>query len=121
MVGDAADECELESAQKPAILPKTGRAAGEVSKTKVKTTKTEGQSASKPRTSGAKPESKPVVKSMAIKSGKLATSTEEMTESKSAPKGKSAMKDKEAATKNPTRRAVAKPAAKSVNTEKGTK
>lgn len=121
VVGDAADKRELESAQKPVVPPKTGRAAGEVSKAKVKAAKTEDQPASKPRTSGAKSESKPAAKSTAAKSSKPAASTKKATESKSAPKEKSAAKDKEAATKSPTKKAAAKPAAKSVDTEKGAK
>ncbi|WP_279058421.1 50S ribosomal protein L22 [Mobiluncus mulieris] len=121
VVGDAADKRELESAQKPVVPPKTGRAAGEVSKAKVKAAKTEEQPASKPRTSGAKSESKPAAKSTAAKSSKPAASTKKATESKSAPKEKSAAKDKEAATKSPTKKAAAKPAAKSVDTEKGAK
>ena len=121
VVGDAADKRELESAQKPVVPPKTGRAAGEVSKAKVKAAKTENQPASKPRTSGAKSESKPAAKSTAAKSSKPAASTKKATESKSAPKEKSAAKDKEAATKSPTKKAAAKPAAKSVDTEKGAK
>lgn len=123
VVGDAADKRELESAQKPVVPPKTGRAAGEVSKAKVKAAKTEDQPASKPRTSSAKSESKPAAKSTAAKSSKPAasTSTKKATESKSAPKEKSAAKDKEATTKSPTKKAAAKPAAKSVDTEKGAK
>lgn len=120
VVGDAADKRELESAQKPVVPPKTGRAAGEVSKAKVKAAKTEEQPASKPSTS-AKSESKPAAKSTAAKSSKPAASTKKATESKSAPKEKSAAKDKEATTKSPTKKAAAKPAAKSVDTEKGAK